>query len=321
VARSRFSTHSAATHSGIVDHTHDRQMAILPYWLSSVLVVVAVFASAVGVFHPSTFNDPAVTAGNARGTDLTMLAVAIPAIVASMLQTARGSRRAPIVWLGALSYIAYNAVFFAYGAHFNQLFLVYAATLSLAVWSVVTLLREIDVREVRASFTPGTPVRAIAGYLLCTTMLFAVMWLKNIVPAIADNTAPTGLAGTGMVTNPVQVTDFAFGFPLTMLAAIWLWQRRPWGYLLGGAFLVYGLIEAISVATDQLFGHISDPTQSLTAVPVFVLLTLVGLVPAVVFFRNMRERLGAQGVSHGNNSYPNPSHLGDTGGRRVDTRH
>jgi hypothetical protein len=48
-----------------------------------------------------------------------------------------------------------------------------------------------------------------------------------------------------------------------------------------GAFLVYSLIEAVSVATDQVLGHISDPSQSLAAVPLFVLRTLISLVPVV----------------------------------------
>jgi hypothetical protein len=262
---------------------------LLPYRLTSTLVVVAALASAVGVFHPAIFHDPAGTAGNARGTDLVILIVAIPALVAAMILAARGSLRAQIVWLGALNYITYNAIFFAYGVHFNPLFLIYAAMLSLAVWSIVALLLRVNVEELRACFTPSTPVRIVAGYLLLTTALFALVWLKDIIPAIAGNTTPQGLAGTGMVTNPVQMNDFTFSFPLTILAALWLWQRRAWGYLLGGAFLVYGVIEALSIATDQVFGHISDPHQSLAAVPAFVVLTLIGLVPAVMYFRHLLQ--------------------------------
>ena len=139
-----------------------------------------------------------------------------------------------------------------------------------------------------AHFARGTPVRAIAAYLLATTVLLALVWLKDLIPAIAGNTAPAGLAGTGMVTNPVQLTDFAFAFPLTALAALWLWQGRARGYLLAGAFLVYGVIEASSVAMDQLFGHIGDPSQSMAAVPVFVGLTALGLVPTVVYLRGLQ---------------------------------
>ena len=263
------------------------------YRWSAALALVAGIAAAVGAFFPAVLSANApMTAGNARGTDVVILAVAVPALVIAMLLAARGSRRAEIVWLGALAYILYNSVFFAYGTHFNGLFLSYAAALSLGVWSVVSLLRAADAEGLRARFSPGTPVRAIAGYLLVTTALFAATWLRDIIPAIAANTAPKSLAGTGMVTNPVEMTDLAFDFPLTALAAGWLWQRRPLGYLLAGAFLVYGVIEAVGVATDQWFGHLADPTQSAAAVPLFVVLALVGLVPLVVYLRAVRPEAG-----------------------------
>ena len=198
----------------------------LAYWLSSTLAVLALFASAVGVFFPQIFRDAAVTAGNARGTDLVILVVAIPALVISMALAARGSLRAQIVWLGALGYILYNAVFFAFAVVFNPLFLVYVAALSLALWALVTLLMAVDIPRLRAGFSRGLPVRAIALYLIVTTLLFALTWLRDIVPALLSGATPVSLEGTKMLTNPIQVVDLAVGFPLTILAAIWLWRRR-----------------------------------------------------------------------------------------------
>jgi hypothetical protein len=40
-----------------------------------------------------------------------------------------------------------------------------------------------------------------------------------------NNTTPASLARTLMLTNPIQEMDCAFGFSITVLAAIWLWQR------------------------------------------------------------------------------------------------
>jgi hypothetical protein len=75
-----------------------------------------------------------MTAGNARGTTVVILTVAIPTLLISLFLAARGSLRAQLVRMGALFYLLYNAVFFAFDAAFNPLFLLYTATLSLAVW-------------------------------------------------------------------------------------------------------------------------------------------------------------------------------------------
>jgi hypothetical protein len=282
-SRSSTSNPRAGTDRAAQDHD-----LTLAYQLSSPLAVVATIATAIGVFHVGIFRDTAMTAGNARGTALVILAIAIPTMIASMILVSRGSLRAHIVWLGALTYIAYNSVFFSYAIHFNSLFLLYAGTLSLSIWSIVALLRGTDVEEIRAHFSSSTPIRTVASYLVITTIFFALVWLKDIVPATLHNSAPAGLAGTGMVTNSVHMTDFSVMFPLTILAAMWLWQRRALGYLLAGVFLVYGVLEAVSVATDQAAGHISDPKQSLAVLPLFAVLALVGMVPTVIFFRNLR---------------------------------
>ena len=262
----------------------------LAYWLTGALAIVALIASSVGVFFPAVLRDPAMTAGNARGTAVVILTVAIPTLLVSLFLAARGSLRAQLVWMGALFYLLYNAVFFAFDAAFNPLFLLYIAVLSLAVWALVALLIGIDAERIRAHFVGRVPIRTIAGYLLVTTALFALTWLRDIVPALVNNTTPASLRGTIMLTNPIQIMDFAFGFPMTVLAAIWLWQRRAWGYVLAGAFLVYLVIEVASVATDQVFGHLSDPTQSLAMVPVFVALTIIGLIPTIVFLRGLQPR-------------------------------
>ena len=74
----------------------------LPALLSALLVPVAGTAAAIGLFNPGIYRDAAMTAGNARGTALVILAVALPAVAVSLVLTARGSLRAQIVWLGAL---------------------------------------------------------------------------------------------------------------------------------------------------------------------------------------------------------------------------
>lgn len=258
------------------------------YLLSGALAVVVLIAALAGLLIPDLFRDPAMSVGNARGTNLVMLTVALPAVVASMLLAARGSLRAQIVWLGGLAYLLYNAVPFAFAMAFNRLFLLYIAALSLALWSLVALLMRVDLERLGASFTPATPVRAIAAYLLAMTALFALAWLRDIIPAIVANTTPASLNGTDMLTNWVQVLDLGFTLPLCALAAIWLWQRRSWGYLLAGLLLTMLTIETASVAMDQVFGHLSDPSATLAMVPLFVVLTLIGLALTVVYLRTLR---------------------------------
>jgi len=253
--------------------------------LSGILIFVTLVQSAVGAFFPTIFRDPPMSAGNAQGTDVVILFVALPTLVASMFLSARGSLRAQIIWAGTLSYILYNAVLFAFDVAFNSLFLLYVATLSLALWSLVALLVHLDVESIRARFASKMPVRAFASYLLLISVLFFVTWMRQILPALFETTTPAFLHGTNMLTSPVHVLDLGFALPLGILGAVWLWQRKGWGYLLAGLMLSMMTIETASIAVDQFFGHLSDPTASPDAVPLFVALTLIGLVVVIAYLR------------------------------------
>jgi len=139
-------------------------------------------------------------------------------------------------------------------------------------------------------------VRAIAAYLLVTAVAFALLWLRDVVPAILTGGVPQSLRGTSFSTNVVEVIDLAFTLPLTFAAGLWLWRARTWGVLLSGTMLVFLTIEAISVATDQYFGHLADPSQPTAAIAPFIVLAVVGLVPTITFLRGICESGPATGL-------------------------
>jgi hypothetical protein len=262
------------------------------FWLSGALALVTALAAAATFFITGMLRGPAVMNGSARGTALVVLVVAIPALLLSMRATAAGSVRALIVWMGAIAYIAYQAVLFIFATPFNQLFLLYLAMFSLSFWSVVSILRQVDLESLRARFSRRLPVRGLATYALIMVVLNALAWLRNVVPGVLSSTPPSWLDGTGMSTNPIYVQDLAFWLPLTAVAAILLWRRRPWGYLVIGSILTYWVIESVGVAVDQWFGHAADPSStvvSVVMVPAFGVLALVGLIPLYIYFHHLHS--------------------------------
>lgn len=114
-----------------------------------------------------------------------------------------------------------------------------------------------DVEAVRAAGA-RVPVRAVAGYMLACVVLFAVTWLRDIVPVTISHTLPRSFAGTGLTQNPIYVLDFAFTSPLLTIGAAWLWQRRGWGYVIGGIMIVMLTVETAGIAIDQTLGHLHD---------------------------------------------------------------
>jgi hypothetical protein len=255
------------------------------------LIAAAAVANALAAgatfFVSDLLTGPAVTNAQARGTSLVMLAIALPTLIVSTWLASRGSWRGLLFAIGSLAYLAYNDFLLLFATPFNPLFLVYVAAMSLTGFALATTIGTTDQAAV-AERCPRVPVRGIAIYAWVVAFLNALVWLRTIVPATFAPDPMAFLADSGVATNPVFVEDLTFWLPGAALIGVLLWTRRSLGFVLGGGWLVYGLIEAIGVATDQWLGTIADPgtTQaSMEGVGLFVAVGLIALVPLFFFFR------------------------------------
>ena len=96
---------------------------------------------------------------------------------------------------------------------------------------------------------------------------------------------------------------------LGALGGVLLWRGRPWGYLIAGPVLVYGVLEAVGVAVDQWFGYRADPTTSyasLGGVWLFAGLAVVGLVPAYLYLRSIGRPLATAAEGSNRHEQPGP---------------
>lgn len=261
----------------------------LPYALSSILAMLLLVASAAGLLVPGLYRDAPLWAAQARGTDLITLTVAVPSLMVSLILAARGSLWAMVVWPGVLGYTIYMYAIFAFTTAFNSLFLVYVAAFSLAISSLVALLVRVNANGLRIHVAPRMPVRPIAIYLFVVAGLFALAWMREIIPATVANTTPASLNGTNLPTNPVHVLDLSVLLPLVVLSGIWLWQGHNRGYLLSGAVLTTMTIVGMSVIAGIVFEAATDPTIALTPLPMLAVVTLIGLWLLVAYLRNVRQ--------------------------------
>src|SRR5450755_3059206 len=260
------------------------------YWLSAALAAAATAAAVLTFLLPSALRGTAVMNGSARGTALVVLLAGVPVLAGSMLLAAKGSAAAVLTWLGAVAFVGYNALMFLSATPANRLFPLYLAMLALAAWSAGAFLRQADVPALGGLFSPRTAVRGIAAYMWAVTGLNAAAWLSRIIPALPAAGPPAYLRGTGLATNVVYIQDLALWLPLLAVAAGWLWGRRPSGYLLPGAGLVLWILESLSIAVDQWYGHAADPASPVASgalVPAVAALALIGLIPAALLLHGL----------------------------------
>jgi hypothetical protein len=257
--------------------------------LCAAVAPLVVIAAVPTFFVDGILNGTPVMNGSARGTALTMFALALPVLAVGIVTSTRGSVRGRAALIGTLGYLTYNATLLVYATPFNELFLAYVALLGLSLWSLVSAL--LDPRPLPAPDSK-LPARGIAAFILTVVALNALAWLRLVVPDLGQD--PPGLLdGTGLTTNPIYVQDLAVWLPALAIVAVLLWQRRPSGVFLAGAGLVFWEIEAIGVSVDQWFGHRADPASdvaTLAGVVMFVVLAAATLAPLILWLRAVPPR-------------------------------
>lgn len=261
--------------------------SLTPTWLLALCIVANAVAAAATLIFPDVLDGPAVMNGSAYGTALIMLVLGLPLLVVSVFVERSGSRFAPMLRIGLLAYLAYNGFLFLFATPFNRWFLFYVVAMSSTVFALgASALRAgsaaVELRLAR------TPARVVGAYVMVIVGLNTLLWLRGAVPPLFSDDPSTYLEGMGIATNPVVVQDLVFWLPTAFLAGWLTWTRRSWGALLAGSYLVYGVIEAVGVATDQWMGSTADPgsaVASMGAVVIFVVLAVIGVIALAYYAR------------------------------------
>jgi hypothetical protein len=257
------------------------------YWLSAALAALLVTESVSGLVVPELYRDTPGWAAQARGVNLIDLTGTLPALVLTIALSARGSRRARVVWFGVLGYVLYNAAIFAFEIAFNRLFLVYVGVLGLAVFGLLAMAIEGDLP---IAHVPSAPRVTVSVYLLLVAALFLLAWLAEIVPALISDTTPRSIVDARLPTNPVYVLDLGILIPLyVVVAAAGLARRSSHATMLAGALLVLNVLLSLSIVASALFQHAVDETASLAVIPWFGAIAVSSALLAVWYLSSWRQ--------------------------------
>jgi hypothetical protein len=260
-------------------------------WLSMIAVVLVAAASAAGLWINGLYQDPESVAAMFRGYDLVTLVVVAPLLAATLLQGVRDRPRAQLLWVSMLAYCVYNYAYYVFGAEFNAAFLAHVAIVTVSIYALVLSLAQLDVAGLARRFRPRTPVRAVATILLLLAVPLAAIWISSALDFAITGVVPedpSHLVVPVALTRLGAVLDLSLLVPAYTLAAILLWRRDAWGYLLATMMLVSGAIHQVSYIAAMVFqdragihGAAFDPVEPVIAV--------LFLAASTVLLANMRR--------------------------------
>jgi hypothetical protein len=177
------------------------------------------------------------------------LIIFAPLLAALWFIYPRGGLPARLLLASVFTFLAYFFLIGALGNAFNELFLVWTALFSAALFGLGTVLLEMDFGAVAARLDSRIPRRGVALYLFALGGVLLAQYLAEVIGAYATGTPPPSLA----VYTTLELASIELGImvPLHFLGGILLWKRQAAGYLLAVILAFAAAMAFVSLSIGQ----------------------------------------------------------------------
>ena len=235
-------------------------------------------------------NEAAFKAPILRGTDAVILFVCVPVLLIALAWYRRGSLRGGLLLTSILAFFLYNSISLAFGASYNNILLLYIASLSMSFFALVLAFMSFDPAALAARTSPKLPRIWIAIFLFLAG-LSVLVWLMDIVVSLSSGVPPFTLGP--YTTEVTYVFDLGIILPTAFLAGSLVLRRSPWGTLLASILITVNVMIGLVVASQSMMqildGIILSPAQYAAYVAPFVTLSIIAIVLIISIQRNITD--------------------------------
>jgi hypothetical protein len=202
----------------------------------------------MGIFVSSTYARYTTNlATQARAQDVPDI-IAVGLLLVGAYFITKRSIRGLQLWAGGLLFLIYAFVIYAFGAPFNDLFLLYVAILGLIVYTFIGGVLRLNFEMIKEISPTGRGARlAFGSVLLILGIAFYFIWLSQDIPALVNGIIPSSVTQSGELVSPVHVLDMAIYLPALLITGFSLWRNKSLAYVFGFPLLVFIILTFITI--------------------------------------------------------------------------
>jgi hypothetical protein len=258
--------------------------------LTVILAVLLAIASYFGVFVSITYERDAISmAVQGVGQDFVNLFLIVPLLLVILPFIKKDSRIVLLIHTGTVFYVLYSFIIYAFGVHFNILFLLYCFILGLSLYTFIYLIYIMGNMDVPKWFSDKIPFKTIAGFLIIVSLMFYLLWFKEIIPAILNNTLPKSVSDYNLLVNPVHVIDIAFALPGLIISALLLLKRQRFGYIFTAVALEFIILLAIALIGMVVMMKIRSISDDVSIMGIFTVIAILGIICLSLFLKHFKK--------------------------------
>lgn len=257
--------------------------------------LLMVYAAFQGVFNPNTFAKDSKSFGTQGiGQDFVNLFFVAPLLLISLILFLKENKIGYYLFGGTVLYILYSYIIYAFGVHFNHLFLIYSLLFSFSLYLFIIFMMEFSAKEIKSWFQEQIPAKTMSIFMIVVAVMFYFIWLGEIIPALMSGTTPKTVTDNNLLVNPVHVLDLAFSLPALIIAAFLLLKRHKLGYILAPLLLVFIVVLTIALAGMAVNLALNNISENFFLVYIFAVLSVLSMIILLLFFRKLNHKDNGQ---------------------------
>lgn len=282
------------------------------YIITLFIIILSTITSAVGLLYKTSgkaFNfvnqygntvkiygnglyarDSLLKATTARGTDFTILCVAVPMlIIALVLDVKKKTLKSRLFLTGIISVFMYYSASIAFGITYNILDLVYIALFSFSLFGLIVSITSIKMKEI--SINKSLPYKGIYTFLVLSGTALIVAWLPEIITSLITKSSLRLIEV--YTTEITYVLDMGIIAPLMFICLFQLKKRNELGYVLLESLLMLCIVIGIMLPFQTVFELSAGVKLSIgeivTKSASFIILSLFALYFNIKLFKSIKD--------------------------------
>jgi hypothetical protein len=253
----------------------------LSYVFSLVVALIMTVASIAGLLYPTRLYPTDELRQSFVANDVVNLLIGLPILLGSMWLARRGTLIGLLLWPGALFYVLYNYMVYAFALPLNVELLLSLVLLTLSTYTTIGLVASIDGKEVQRRLSGVVPERLAGGVLTGLGIAFSLLAIGTMVNHLVSKTP---IAGPELA---LQVSDLIVT-PAWVIGGILLWRREPLGYVTGAGLLFQASMLFIGLIVFLLLQpFLTAAPFALVDIVVTIILGLICFVPFALLLRGI----------------------------------
>jgi len=250
--------------------------------LSWIVIVLMTATSLVGLTFPNALYATAELQQSYLTNDVVNLIIGLPVLAGALWFARRGSLLGLLLWPGALLYVIYNYLAYAYGNPLGWLTFISLILVVISALATVNLIGCIDAEAVKNRLGENTP-RRFAGWVMLVFGAFFILRTAGVVFGAVSEQTSLPISEIGLAVADVTLSL------LLIVGGVLLLRRQALGYVLG-----LGLLFAASTLFIGLLVYfilqpfVSDVPFALVDFVVVLLMSLICFVPFGLYVRAIR---------------------------------